>query len=289
MQILRAIMIGDVVGDPGLTVLENRLPFLIKEYSADFVTVNGENAAEGFGLSAPCLERIFAAGADAVTGGNHIWEKRDFLPVLSTEKRVLRPLNYPPGNPGNGWVKLEKPPLAGGNPISWIVLNLQGREYMGSIDCPFRAFDAFEAGRMGSVSETHALLSPEGKLPEYPQDMPIILVDFHAESTREKEALAYYLDGRVSILAGTHTHVQTADERILPKGTAYITDLGMTGSLDGIIGMDTKICLDRARNQVLYRMEVAAAGTTSKTSVQGIIAEIDRETGKAVSIKRISA
>jgi len=267
-------MIGDVVGDPGLQVLEQRLPHLIKELSADFVIVNGENAASGFGLTGPILEKLFAAGADVVTGGNHIWEKREFWPVLDEEKRVLRPMNYSSGSPGRGWAKLEKPSPHDGTPVTWLAVNLQGREFMTALDCPFRAFDTFEASLGDLVTQIVK---------------PIILVDFHAESAREKESLAYYLDGRVSVVAGTHTHVQTADEHILPKGTAYITDLGMTGVIDGIIGMDTKICLDRARNQVLYRMEVAAPEEGGKTSVQGIIAEIDEESGKAVSIKRLFA
>ena len=288
MRILKAILIGDVVGEPGLEVLSNRLPHLIKEYSADFVTVNGENAADGFGLTAPIMERIFAAGTDVVTSGNHIWEKREFWPTLDEEKRVLRPMNYPAGSPGRGWVKLEKP-SPWGESIPWVVVNLQGRELMSSIDCPFKTFDAFEAGLGEPAIKTAPLPDPEGKPPSHPEDKPIILVDFHAESTREKEALAYYLDGRVSVLAGTHTHVQTADKRILPNGTAYITDLGMTGALDSIIGMDPKICLDRARNQVLYRMEVAAPTAEGKSAIQGIIAEINVETRKAVSIKRISA
>ena len=282
-------MIGDVVGDPGLNVLENRLPHILKEYSADFVTVNGENAAAGFGLMPDQLERIFAAGADAVTSGNHIWEKREFWPVLDSEKRILRPLNYPKGCSGHGWAEFEKPSPWGGESIHWLVINLQGREFMNPIDCPFRAFDDLEAGFGDTAGHLHPILDTEGSLRGTFMQKPVILVDFHAESTREKEALAYYLDGRVSVVAGTHTHVQTADERLLPKGTAYISDLGMTGSLDGIIGMDTKICLDRARNQVLYRMEVAASDSASKTAVQGIIAEIDGDTGKAVSIKRISA
>ena len=280
-------MIGDVVGDPGLTVLENRLPHLVKEYSADFVTVNGENAAAGFGLEAPLLERIFAAGADVVTSGNHVWEKRDFWPSLESEKRVLRPLNYPKGSPGRGWIELEKPSPWGGGPIAWLVVNLQGREFMNAIDCPFRAFDDMEAGFGEIASHLHPILDLDGNLHEALKEKPVILVDFHAESTREKEALAYYLDGRASVVAGTHTHVQTADERLLPKGTAYISDLGMTGALDSIIGMDTKICLDRARNQVLYRMEVAAPDSAG--AIQGIIAEIDGDTSRAISIKRISA
>ena len=284
-------MIGDVVGDPGLDVLERRLPLLMKENSADFIIVNGENAAGGFGLTGPHLERLFAAGADVVTGGNHIWEKRDFWPFLNSEKRVLRPLNYPPEHClGRGWVKLDKlsegKQLSSDNelPVTWLVINLQGREFMNPIDCPFRTFDALE-------NEIKNQDQSGGKLPledESPIENAIILVDFHAESSREKEALAYYLDGRVSVIAGTHTHVQTADERLLPKGTAYITDLGMTGTIDGVIGMDPKICIDRARNQVLYRMEVSAPEEAGKTAIQGIIVEFDGETHKAVSIKRFS-
>jgi 2',3'-cyclic-nucleotide 2'-phosphodiesterase len=269
-------MIGDVVGDPGMEVLERRLPVLIKENSADFVVVNGENAAGGFGLMPDLFKRIIAAGADIVTSGNHIWEKRDFWPTLDSEERVLRPMNYPKESPGQrtvgkGWAKLERPSPWG--PVAWLTVNLQGREFMKAIDCPFKAFDNLEA--------LEATASASGV------EKPIILVDFHAESTREKEALAYYLDGRVSLVAGTHTHVQTADERLLPKGSAYITDLGMTGTLDGIIGMDTRICLDRARNQVLYRMEVAGPSSEGKTAVQGIVAEINAESKKAVSIKRL--
>jgi len=269
-------MIGDVVGDPGMEVLERRLPVLIKENSADFVVVNGENAAGGFGLTADLFKRIIAAGADLVTSGNHIWEKREFWPTLESEERVLRPFNYPEESlglktVGKGWIKLVKPSTWG--PVAWLTINLQGREFMKAIDCPFKAFDNLEALE-ASASATGA-------------EKPLILVDFHAESTREKESLAYYLDGRASLIAGTHTHIQTADERILPKGSAYITDLGMTGTIDGIIGMDTKICLDRARNQVLYRMEVAGASSGARTAIQGIVAEIDAESRKALSIKRL--
>jgi metallophosphoesterase (TIGR00282 family) len=248
------MMLGDVVGNPGLQALEMLLPELIREEAADFVVVNGENAAEGFGLSAASLGRIFAAGADVVTSGNHVWEKRDFWPVLEQESRLLRPENYPAGTPGKGWVRLEK---AG---VPWVVINLQGRELMTPLDCPFRTFDRIPAS-----------------------DQEIILVDFHAESTKEKEALAYYVDGRATLVAGTHTHVQTADERVLPQGTGYITDLGMTGVLESIIGMDTGICLDRARNQVLYRM-VCAQGNGV---LQGILAVIDEHTRKTLELRRI--
>jgi metallophosphoesterase (TIGR00282 family) len=284
---LKVIMIGDVVGDPGLEALESRLPPLVKEQAADLVVVNGENAADGFGMTADALGRILAAGADVVTGGNHTWEKRDFWPVLDSEERVLRPANYPAGTAGRGWVVIEKAPAAGGAPVRWLVVNLQGRELMTAIDCPFRCFDAILEAREDHVS--HSLLTPEGTAPErIAGTAPLVLVDFHAESTREKEALAWYLDGRASLVAGTHTHVQTADEQILPKGTGYITDLGMTGVVDSILGMDKKICLDRGRTQVLYRMECAKPGPGGEgAAIKGIIAEIDGETGETRLIKRI--
>jgi metallophosphoesterase (TIGR00282 family) len=252
-------MIGDVVGDPGLRVLEERLPGLAEELGADFTVVNGENAAGGFGLTGETLKRILGAGADAVTTGNHVWEKREFWPVLDKEERVLRPANYPQGSPGHGWARLQK----GGR--AYLVINLQGRERMNPIDCPFRAADQIMDTQGGGV---------------------IALVDFHAESTREKEALAYYLDGKVSLIAGTHTHVQTADERILPRGTGYITELGMTGVTDGVIGMDKTICLNRARYQVLYRMECAKEGPAA---LEGLLAELDEESGRVLALRRVSS
>jgi metallophosphoesterase (TIGR00282 family) len=282
MSILRVIMIGDVVGEPGLVALERDLPGLIREYAADFVTANGENAAEGFGLTGDTLARILAAGVDVVTSGNHVWEKREFWPILEQEPRVLRPANYPAGTVGRGWVKVEKAPAGGGDPVSWVVVNLQGRERMPPIDCPFKGIDVI-INALGGVSQP---LTPGESIPDRTaKPEALALVDFHAESTREKEALAYYLDGRVALVAGTHTHVQTADDRILPRGTGYITDLGMTGVIDSVIGMDTQICLNRARNQVLYRMECARGDA----AIQGVVAEIDGETGKTVSIKRIGS
>jgi len=263
-MLVKVIMIGDVVGDEGVKAIEMKLPALIREKAVDFTVVNGENAAAGFGLTGEILGRLLAAGADVVTNGNHIWEKRDFWPVLEAEPRVLRPANYPPGTVGRGFVKVEKSP--GG--VSWVVINLQGREFMQPIDCPFRCFDALE--NLPDLGEP-------GKR--------IILVDFHGESPEEKESLGYYLDGRVSLLAGTHTHVQTADARVLPRGTGYITDLGMTGIQESIIGMDPKICLDRARYQVLYRMECAKLGTETKgASLQGVLAHIDSETGRVLQV-----
>jgi metallophosphoesterase (TIGR00282 family) len=275
MTIVRAAMIGDVVGVQGLETLEAALPVLIREQHIDFVTVNGENAADGFGMTEKDFRRIIAAGADAVTSGNHVWEKREFWPVLESEKNMLRPANYPapyggthgtadaPRAPGTGIVRIEK------NNIVWVVINLQGREFMSAIDCPFQCFDrCLEKAREGAAGRP-----------------PVVLLDFHAESSREKEALAYYADGRASLIAGTHTHVQTADERILPKGSAYITDLGMTGADGGVIGMDPEICLERAYKQVLYHMETAPAQKPGQ--MHGVIAEINADDGTAVSIKRI--
>jgi metallophosphoesterase (TIGR00282 family) len=265
MNIVRAAMIGDVVGEPGLKALEDQLPRIIKDNAVDFIVANGENSADGFGMTEATLKRMLACGIDVVTSGNHVWEKREFWPTIDPVNKILRPANYSGNAPGRGWLCTEK---AGAH---WMIINLQGREFMTPIDCPFRCFDAIIA---------------EAALPEF----PIIMVDFHAESSREKEALGHYLDGRATLLAGTHTHVQTADEHLLPQGTAYITDLGMTGITDSVIGMDAKICLDRTRKQVLYRMEPATNSQTSdknSAEVQGIIAEIDIESGKAVSIRRI--
>jgi Uncharacterized protein conserved in bacteria len=257
-------MIGDVVGEPGLKALEDKLPDIIKDNAVDFTVVNGENSADGFGMTEAALKRIIASGADVVTSGNHVWEKREFWNILETDNRILRPANYPAGCAGKGWLYAEK---AG---LNWLVINLQGRELMTPIDCPFRCFDN--------------IIKDINKI------SPLIIVDFHAESSREKEAIAHYIDGRAALLAGTHTHVQTADERILPKETAYITDLGMTGVSNSIIGMDAEICLDRTCKQVLYRMEPAAdrqVNGKSSAKVQGVIAEINAETGKALSIRRI--
>ena len=267
MNIVRAAMIGDVVGEPGLKVLEDNLPKIIKDKAVDFTVANGENSADGFGMTEVTLKRMLACGVDVVTSGNHVWEKREFWPTIDPVNKILRPANYSGNSPGQGWLCTEK---AG---VHWIIINLQGREFMTPIDCPFRCFDAI-------LNKSTA-----------PGVSSIIMVDFHAESSREKEALGHYLDGRAALFAGTHTHVQTADERILPKGTAYITDLGMTGITDSVIGMDAKICLDRTRKQVLYRMEPAAnsqTGGKNGAEVQGVIAEIDAESGKAVSVRRMS-
>ena len=266
-------MLGDAAGEAGVLALEKLLAPLKTEYQAALTVVNGENAAGGFGMTEPLAKRIFAAGADVITSGNHIWEKREFLPYLSEAAYILRPANYPAfsesmfsygqGAPGKGFCTLEK------DGAHWLVINLQGREFMTPVDCPFRAFDTIYA-------QTQSTL--DGGPP------PIVVVDFHAESGREKEALAFYTQGRAACIAGTHTHVQTADERILPFGTAYITDLGMSGAEDSIIGMNQEICLERLRTQVLYKLECAGG----PGSVQGIAVSVDIQTGKALSIERFA-
>jgi metallophosphoesterase (TIGR00282 family) len=262
MKLIRVAMIGDIVGEPGLWILESSLHSLIKENQIDFTVVNGENAAAGFGMIESDFKRIIAAGADAVTSGNHVWEKREFWQVLDSEKTMLRPANYPAGSAGRGFVLIEK------NGVNFLVINLQGREMMNAIDCPFQCFDNIMKEQSGAAIGSG-----------------VVLVDFHAESSREKEALAYYADGRASLIAGTHTHVQTADERLLPKGSAYITDLGMTGVVDSVIGMDPQICMDRFITQVQFQMKIAYSKQPGK--IKGVIAEIDADTGKAVSIRRI--
>jgi calcineurin-like phosphoesterase len=277
-EVKKIMMIGDVVGNPGLDALEKLLPHLIAKRGVGFTVVNGENAADGFGMTEATLSRILACGADAVTSGNHVWEKREFWPILESEARVLRPANYPAGTVGRGAARFEK------DGASYLVVNLQGRELMQAIDCPFRGFDAVFEGQCASADAGAASVVEGPASPGAGGRKPITLVDFHAEAAQEKEALAFYLDGRASVVVGTHTHVQTADNRLLPKGTAYITDLGMTGVTESIIGMDTKICLNRARKQVLYHMECAEGTAT----VQGIIADIDEKTGFSLSIERIS-
>jgi metallophosphoesterase (TIGR00282 family) len=257
MGIVKVIMIGDVCGESGLKALEQQLPILIEKHHADFVLVNGENSADGFGLTEDTFNRIINAGADVVSSGNHIWQKKDFFPILESDHRMLRPANYPLGAPGKGYSLIKK------NDIDFLAINLQGRVEMYNIDCPFASLDSI--------------------LNNNEHNQAIKLIDFHAEAPCEKEALGFYADGKISLFMGTHTHIQTADERILPKGTGYITDVGMTGAVESIIGMDIAICMDRVRMQVPYRMECARG----IGSVQGICAEIDTETKKTVSIERI--
>ena len=255
---MRILFVGDIHGKPGRRILRAVLPRLRREHQANLVIANGENAAGGSGISADVAEELFASGVDLITGGNHTWQQREAYELLDSDPRILRPLNFPPGVPGRGaTVAVSKD----GQPVA--VINLQGRVFMQEIDDPFRAARA-EVERVR------------------PQT-PVIIVDFHAEATSEKIALGWYLDGRVSAVVGTHTHVQTADERILPQGTAYITDVGMTGPRDGVIGMDRERILERFLTQLPVRFEVAKG----QAQLNAVAIDVDETSGKAHSISRI--
>jgi len=256
----RVLMIGDIIGKPGRQAVERLLPEIRRERSLDFVTANGENVAGGMGLTASTAEALFAAGVDVITSGNHIWDKREIYPYLEQSERVLRPLNYGTNDvPGRGWGIYQ---AFDGSDL--VVVNLQGRTYMQPIDNPFT--DADRLLDEGSES-----------LP------PVRLVDFHCELTSEKNALGLYLDGRVSVVVGTHTHIVTGDERILPRGTAYQTDLGMTGPIWSVIGFDPKTVLPRFVNALPTRFEVAE-GPVIFNAAQ---IDIDPATGRALAIERI--
>jgi 2',3'-cyclic-nucleotide 2'-phosphodiesterase len=255
----RVLMIGDVIGKPGRQALESRLGDLRQERGIDFVTANGENLAGGMGLTPATAALLFGAGVDVITSGNHIWDKRDIYPELERNPRILRPLNYGTSDvPGRGWTVQD---ALDGSPIA--VINLQGRTYMQPIDNPFETADRL----IDEASEP---------LP------PIRLVDFHCEITSEKNALGLYLDGRVSAVVGTHTHVVTGDERILPGGTAYQTDLGMTGPIHSVIGFKPSTVLPRFINALPTRFEVGE-GPVVFNACQ---VDIDPATGRALAIER---
>ena len=251
---MRVLIIGDVIGSPGRKALQKLLPGLRAQYSLDLVIANGENAAGGLGLTLATAQEIFAAGVQVITTGNHVWAQKEIIPYLDTELPILRPLNFPPGVPGRGHVVKD----------GALVVNLVGRTFMGNFDCPFRAMD-------------HLLAELEHK-------PSVIIVDFHAEATSEKVAMGRYLDGRVSAVMGTHTHVGTIDTCILTHGTAYVTDIGMTGPADSVIGDDTEAVLYRFLTKMPRRLSVAKG----KTDFTGILIDVDEETGKASHIVRIS-
>jgi 2',3'-cyclic-nucleotide 2'-phosphodiesterase len=255
---IRILMTGDTVARSGRRALEERLHDLRSQREIDFVVSNVENAAGGFSITSRIAEDLLAAGVDVMTSGNHIFDKKEVLEYIDKQPRLLRPANYAPGVPGKGrWVgKVRGVPVA--------VINLQGRVFMSQCDDPFRCADT-----------QLAALEPSVK---------IILVDMHAEATSEKIAMGRYLDGRASVVAGTHTHVQTADEQILPEGTAYITDLGMVGPHDGVIGMQTEIVLERFLRGLSMKFEPCDGGT----KLNGLIVDVDEETGRATRVERLS-
>lgn len=250
---MRVLFIGDVVGQPGRRALTELLPALRRELTIDVIVANGENAAAGRGLTSKTAREMFSAGVDIISSGNHIWDQREFVEDLDSNKPILRPANYPPGTPGRGILRCK----------GLTVLNLQGRTFMANIDCPFRTADA--------------LLQDQGEAP--------VLVDMHAEATSEKMALGWYLDGRVSAVLGTHTHVPTADSRILPRGTAFISDAGMTGARDSVLGFEISASHRLFLTQLPTRLPVADKCET--VVLNSVLVDIDDQTGKATAIQRI--
>jgi metallophosphoesterase (TIGR00282 family) len=254
---MRILVIGDVLSKVGRKALAKGLPSLKKKLEVDFCTANVENAAGMFGVTAKVLDEISAAGVDVMTSGNHIWDKREGISLLDDRENLLRPANYPPGVPGSGW-RIFK---VGGTRVC--VMNLQGRTFMPTIDCPFRAADRI--------------------LTQLGSDVKVRIVDFHAEATSEKLALGFYLDGRVSVVAGSHTHIPTADERILEGGTAFQTDVGMAGPFDSIIGVKPEQVIERFLKGLYTRFQVGG----NSPCIEGLLADIDESTGKAVEVERI--
>lgn len=255
---MRILFIGDIVGKPGRQAIGELLRKVVAEYGIEFTIANGENAAGGIGITPAIAIEILDQGVDILTSGNHIWAKKEVFPFLDQENRILRPANYPPHVPGRGAGVFQS---KNGEKIG--VINLEGRVFMKHLDCPFRIGE----------KEIEALR----------KETPIILVDFHAEATSEKVAMGWFLDGRVTAVLGTHTHVQTSDEKILDGGTAYITDVGMTGPLDSVIGIRKQVALNRLLTQIPWKFDVA----TEEIELQGVVIEVDAKTGKAKDIKRI--
>jgi 2',3'-cyclic-nucleotide 2'-phosphodiesterase len=256
---MRVLFIGDVFAKPGRRLIQDKLHGLIQEHRVDFCVANVENAAAGFGITPDIAEDLLKAEIDLMTSGNHIWDKRAILPYLAEQPRLLRPQNYPAAAPGTG--------VFIGNSRCGVrlgVLNIQGRVFMPTLDCPFTVGKA-------AVERIR-------------KETPIVLVDFHGEASSEKQAFAWYVDGQVSAVVGTHTHVQTADERILPQGTAFITDLGMTGPYDSVIGSLPDTALERFLRQMPSRLEPA----TGNPRLCGAMVDIDESTGHARSIVRIN-
>ena len=251
---MRIMMIGDVIGKPGRTAVRKLVPDLRSEYGIDLVIANGENAAGGIGLTPDTADELFVSGVDLITSGNHIWAHKEMVSSLDSYQQVLRPMNYPRGVAGRGYAIIK----------NTLVVNLIGRTFIGNLDCPFRAIDSL--------------------LKELGDDKPAItVIDFHAEATSEKIALGWYLNGRVSSVTGTHTHVGTIDAKILPKGTAYITDIGMVGPDESVIGDDIHSVINRFLTQMPHRISVGRG----KVIFNSVMLDIDEKTGKATRISRI--
>jgi hypothetical protein len=254
---MKIFFIGDIMGSPGRKAVSALLHKVVDKYGIDLVVGNGENASGGIGITPEVAEQLFQMGIDVLTTGNHVWKHREIRPYLETSDRMLRPANYPAGTPGRGLTLVE---TAAGE--SAAVLNLEGRIFMNPLECPFRTADR--------------------ELASLPPGVKVILVDMHAEATSEKLAMAWYLDGRVSAVIGTHTHVQTADERLLPGGLGYLTDAGMTGPGDGVIGMDRQVIIERFLTQLPQKFKVAG----QNIQLQGVVLDIE-ENGKCRELIRV--
>ncbi len=255
---MKILFIGDIVGSPGREAVKKLLPELIKEHRLEFVVANAENAAGGSGITRRIADELFDYGVNALTSGDHIWKKKDIFAFIDKDPRILRPVNFPAGAPGCGYAVFNSK-----NGIKVGVINVNGRVFMEALDCPFR--------------------STEKAIQDLSGQTKIIIVDIHAEATSEKVALGWYLDGAASAIVGTHTHIQTADERILPKGTAYLTDAGMAGPLDSVIGRKIEDVLQRFLTCIPRGFEVAG----ENIQLQGAVIDIDEKTGKSNSIIRI--
>lgn len=255
---MRLLMIGDIVGRPGRRAVKQNLPDLLGDKKIDLVIANGENAAGGNGITREVAREILSCGVDVITMGNHVWNQKESYTYIEKESRIIRPGNYPPGTPGRGAGIFKAK-----NGIDVGVVNISGRVFMQELDCPFRKADELVNGLKGKAD--------------------IVLVDFHAEASSEKMAMGWYLDGRVSAVCGTHTHVQTADERVLPGGTAYISDVGMTGPADSVIGVKKELVIEKFITQMPRRFEVAEG----LFQFNAAIIEIDPLTARAVHIERI--
>ncbi len=255
---MRVLFIGDIVGSPGRKAAKEMISKLKKEEEIDFCIANGENAAGGSGITYVIAQELYSSGVDGITMGNHTWSKNEILNFIESDNRLARPANYSQDLPGKGYAILN------GKNGKLAIMNLLGRIYMDNIDCPFKAADR--------------------ELEHIKKEVKAVIVDFHAEATSEKTAMAWYLDGRVSCVLGTHTHVQTADERIFPFGTAYITDVGMTGPCDGVIGVNKDIIIKKFLTSMPQRFEVAKG----RVIFNAVMLDIEEKSGKTTNIRRIS-
>lgn len=270
---LKILFIGDIVGKPGRKAVHLLLPGILAEFSPHLVLANGENLAMGRGVTPRTAYDMFDKGIDFLTGGNHIWDQKDGISLVAEGERVLRPVNLPPASPGRGFLETDA------DGVAVTVVSLLGRVFMNPpADCPFRTIDALLADMGGPAA------SGEGQTPALKRRR-IVIVDFHAEATSEKAAMARYLDGRVTAVIGTHTHVQTADDRVSARGTATISDAGMTGSFDSVIGVDGEDVIRRFLTSM--PVSLGEAGM-NRLNVNSVLVEIDRETGAAVSITRVN-